>query len=203
MPQSPIDDLLKKLHDLQIELESEIDRILREKRELFKYTLEKGRVKFEQGIQEWQRYQKTNIWSYLRHARLGHILTAPIVYSVLFPFMLLDIVVTLYQHICFRIYKIPIVERSKYVIIDRQHLAYLNLIEKINCVYCGYCNGLIEYVREISARTEQYWCPIKHAQRSPDPHRLVEKFIDYGDVESYKKRLLELRKDIIRTKKEI
>lgn len=196
MPDSPIDDILNRLHALQAELESEIDDLLREKREQFRYSLEQGKVRFEQGMRALQRRQKTGVWTYLRTARLGHLLTAPLIYSVIIPFILLDALVTLYQHVCFRVYGIPRVTRSDYFSNDRHHLAYLNVIEKINCVYCSYGNGLIEYVREISARTEQYWCPIKHAQRTPDPHRLVERFVDYGDADAYKQRLQELRIEI-------
>jgi hypothetical protein len=92
-------------------------------------------------------------------------LSAPIVYSVLLPFMLIDLWVTLYQRICFPIYGIARVRRADYIAVDRWKLAYLNTIEKANCDYCGYVNGLLSYVREVSARTEQYWCPIKHARR--------------------------------------
>lgn len=70
------------------------------------------------------------------------------------------------QHfICFPVDGIPKVKRDQYVIFDRQSLRYLNVIEKLNCTYCSYFNGLIVYVQEIAARTEQYWCPIKHARR--------------------------------------
>jgi len=112
------------------------------------------------------------------------------------PFVLLDIMVTLYQHICFRVYGISRVARVDYFVIDRHHLAYLNVVEKLNCVFCGYANGLIEYVREISARTEAYWCPIRHTRRSPDPHRLVEQFVHYGDADAYKARLMDIQKEI-------
>jgi hypothetical protein len=108
---------------------------------------------------------------------------------VIIPFLVLDLAVTIYQQVCFRIYHIPLVRRSDYLILDRHHLAYLNAIERFNCLYCGYSNGLIEYVREVAARTEQYWCPVKHALRSPDPHRLVDRFVDYGDIEAYQTRL--------------
>ncbi len=81
------------------------------------------------------------------------------------------------------------------MVIDRQYLAYLNVIEKFNCVYCGYGNGLIEFAREVIARTEQYWCPIKHAQRTLDPHKRTQKFVDYGDVDAWLKNLEALRKD--------
>jgi hypothetical protein len=29
----------------------------------------------------------------------------------------------------------------------------------------AYANGVFAYVREVGSRTEQYWCPIKHARR--------------------------------------
>mgnify|MGYP003714603975 FL=1 len=76
--------------------------------------------------------------------------------------------------------------------------AYLNGIEKLNCVYCGYANGMIAYVREIAGRTEQYWCPIKHARRSADPHDHFEAFIDYGDAETYRANLKQIRSDLNR-----
>lgn len=196
MSHTSIDDILQRLQSLQTELEAEIDSLLEEKRQLFHYTLEKGKVRFEQGMKSLQRHQKIGLWHYLRSAKISHLLTAPVIYSLFIPLLLLDIMVSIYQQICFRVYKIPLVQRKEYVIIDRQHLAYLNAIEKLNCIYCGYSNGLIEYIREISARTEQYWCPIKHARRSPDPHRLMNNFEDYGNAENVHERLLELRREI-------
>ncbi len=110
--------------------------------------------------------------------------------------MLLDLFVSTYQSICFRVYGIALVKLSDYIVIDLHHLAYLNLIEKIHCVYCGYINGLIEFVREISARTELYWCPIKHARRSADPHQLNQKFTDFGDAKAYYDNLDGLRNEL-------
>jgi len=172
---SPMDDFLNRLHALEAELEAEIDRLLKEKRQLFRYTLERGRVRFENGMRVLHRHQREGLWAYLRTARLGHLLTAPVIYSLLIPFVALDIMVTLYQHICFRVYGISRVARMDYFVIDRHHLAYLNAIEKLNCVYCGYASGLIE---------------------SPDPHRLVERFVDFGDADAYKARLRDLQKEI-------
>ena len=192
----PIDDILKRLHDLQAELETEVENILSEKRELFQYTLKKGRVRFERSMLAFQRSHKQGTWNYLRNARTSHLLSAPIVYSLVIPIAILDLMVSFYQLICFRIYDIPLVQRSKYVIIDRHKLAYLNPIEKLNCIFCGYGNGIIEYAREVTARTEHYWCPIKHARRTPDPHRLIECYVDYGDVDSYKSELKNIRKSL-------
>lgn len=202
MNKSTLDEILSRLQLMQAELEAEIDRLLEEKRQQFHYTLKQGKVRFEQGVKALQRRQRTGLWRYLRNARLAHVLSAPIIYSVIFPLLSLDLMITLYQHVCFRIYGIPLVVRSEYMRLDRLQLSYLNAIEKINCIYCSYGNGLIEYCREISARTEQYWCPIKHARRTPDPHNRMEQFADFGDAESYKKRLTELRKNWDDIKKE-
>ncbi len=196
MPRTSIDDILHRIQSLQTELEAEIDSLLEEKKQLFHYTIKQGKVHFEQGVRAFQRHQKIGLWHYFRAAKITHMLTAPIIYSLIIPLALLDLMVSLYQHICFRAYNIPRVKRKDYLIIDRQHLAYLNSIEKFNCIYCGYSNGLIEYLREISARTEQYWCPIKHARRSADPHRLKNNFKDYGDAQNYHKRMLELRSEL-------
>ncbi|NOZ36754.1 MAG: hypothetical protein GXP11_01560 [Gammaproteobacteria bacterium] len=193
MPRSKLEEILDRIHGLETQLEQEFDQLLAEKRSQFKYTLKKGRVIFDEGVHELQRRYRTELWVYLRDARLVHILTAPIIYSVVFPLLLLDLFIFFYQQICFRLYGIPLVPRADYLVIDRQHLAYLNMIEKFNCMYCGYGNGLIEYVREVIARTEQYWCPIKHARRTPNPHYRSGNFADYGDVEAYQKKLEQLR----------
>ncbi|GBE08718.1 hypothetical protein BMS3Bbin11_00107 [bacterium BMS3Bbin11] len=196
MPRYKIDEILDHIHKLQFQLEQEFEQLLFEKRAQFKYTLKKGRVIFDEGVHKFNRRYRTGLWTYLRNARLVHLLTAPVIYSVVFPLLLLDLAIFLYQQICFRIYGIPLVKRADYLVIDRQHLAYLNAIEKFNCVYCGYGNGLIEYVREVVARTEQYWCPIKHARRTPNPHYRTESFADYGDVEVYQEKLRQLRKEL-------
>lgn len=196
MPRAQLEEILERIQELQAQLEQEFERLLAEKRSQFQYTLKKGRVIFDEGVRELQRRYRTGIWVYLRNARPAHILTAPVIYSVVLPLLLLDMAIFIYQQTCFRVYGIPRIRRGDYLVIDRHHLAYLNAIEKINCVYCGYGNGLIEYVREVIARTEQYWCPIKHAQRTPSPHHRVDKFADYGDVEAYQKKIKQLREEL-------
>jgi len=101
------------------------------------------------------------------------------------PFAILDLWVSVYQAVCFRVYGIPQVKRSRYVVFDRSALVYLNLIEKLNCAYCSYGNGVVAYVREVAARTEQYWCPIKHARRVLGAHARYAYFAEYGDGEHY------------------
>jgi hypothetical protein len=87
-------------------------------------------------------------------------------------------------------------------VLDRAHLSYLNAIEKLNCVYCGYANGLIAYVREVASRTEQYWCPIKHAVRTRSPHARYRTFLDYGDAAGFRSRLEAFRRDLRETARE-
>lgn len=149
-----LDDILERLHATQQELERELDHLLAEKREKFQYRLHRGTVIFEHSIHHWHRQYRTGAWNYLRTSSLAFILSAPVIYGMILPLLILDASVTLYQHICFRIYGIPWVRRADYMVIDRQNLVYLNIIERLNCVYCGYGNGLLEYAREITARTE-------------------------------------------------
>jgi hypothetical protein len=77
---------------------------------------------------------------------------------------------------------------------DRRRLAYLNGIERVNCTYCSYANGLFAYVSEVAARTEQYWCPIRHARAIRAPHRRYHAFFEYGDAEGYRKGLKRVRR---------
>jgi len=195
MENNRLDELLARLRRIQQEIEEEIDRLLVEKRQRFQYQVRRGRVVFERKIKQLHRKERTALLTYIKGAPIATILSAPIIYGMVVPLAFLDLTITLYQQICFRIYKIPLVKRSDYLYIDRHYLPYLNLIEKINCVYCGYGNGLVEYAREVIGRTEKYWCPIKHARRTPDPHRHVEKFFDYGDGEAWKKNLKKIRQD--------
>lgn len=193
--ESKIDDMLERLRRVQQELEAELERLLIEKRGEFQYSIRRGKVVFERSVRRLQRIQRVGLWRYLRDAPLAYVLSAPVIYGMIVPLVILDLSFTVYQHICFRIYRIPLVRRSDYLVIDRHNLDYLNAIEKLNCVYCGYGNGLIAYAREITARTEQFWCPIKHARRTLDVHHRAERFFHYGDVYAFQQGLEMLRRD--------
>jgi len=195
MPDSRLDELLERLKTLQHELEQEAERLLAEKRQQFSYQLHRGRVVFERRFRRLQRQYRTGLWTFLRQAPLATVLTAPVIYAMIIPLALLDMTITLYQHICFRAYRIPLVRRRDFIVIDRHYLPYLNLIEKINCAYCGYGNGVIAYAREVTARTEQYWCPIKHARRARGEHHRTRKFFDYGDGEAWRRGREKLRRE--------
>lgn len=109
------------------------------------------------------------------------VLTAPVIYSLIIPALFMDFFVRIYQAICFPVYGIPKVNRDDYIKHDRHKLSYLTSVQKVNCAYCAYFNGLIAFVREVAGRTEQYWCPIKHAMPPKDRHPRYEKFSAYGE----------------------
>ncbi|NNM82080.1 MAG: hypothetical protein HKL98_05705 [Burkholderiales bacterium] len=186
-----VGNLIAKIRALESELEVELAR----RRKELKFSIENRKIHFEEGIVAEHRRLKTSLLTYLASAKLKHLLVAPIVYSLILPFLLLDVFVTLYQAVCFPVFGIPKVKRIEYFVYDRHNLAYLNLIEKLNCVYCSYGNGLLAYVHEIAGRTEQYWCPIKHARRIQGSHSHYPKFTDFGDAEKYLESLEKLRRD--------
>ncbi|MHB8809084.1 MAG: hypothetical protein ACYC9M_03595 [Desulfobulbaceae bacterium] len=62
-------------------------------------------------------------------------------------------------------------------------------------MYCSYFNGLIAYVQEIAARTEQYWCPIKHARKTGIRHSRYQHFLEYGDAKAFKECIEKIRRD--------
>lgn len=186
-----IGDILERMKSLELELEKELENT----RQNFRYKLINHKVRFERDILAQQKKFRAGLLKYILFARPVHLLTAPIIYAVVIPLVLLDLMVTLYQAICFPLYGIPKVKRSDYLVFDRHHLAYLNLLEKLNCFYCSYANGLIPYFAEIVGRTEQYWCPIKHAERLHAPHSRYKLFSEYGDAEGFRRDIEKIRKN--------
>lgn len=104
---------------------------------------------------------------------------------MIFPAVILDVFVSIYQAFAFSLYGIPKVKRHEYIVYDRQFLDYLNWVQKINCRYCTYVNGLFAYAGEIAARTEQYWCPIKAARKPIVHHGWYPDYADYGSPEEW------------------
>nr|WP_321358951.1 hypothetical protein [uncultured Hyphomonas sp.] len=186
------DRILSRIHELELELEAEFAK----KRAGFRFGMERGRVLFDQEVIRRHIELRKALIPYLLSARFWVVVTAPVIYSLIVVFVLLDLWVSLYQAICFRVYGIPQVRRRDYLLFDRKSLAYLNAMEKLNCAYCSYANGVIAYVREVAARTEQYWCPIKQARRVIGTHARYAGFSEYGDAEHYRERLRALREDL-------
>ncbi len=170
-----IEDLIREMKRLEAELREE----LANKEAEFRYQVHGRKVRFEAEARRYQRQFMVGLRRYLHNARVINIISAPFIWRCIVPALLLDLSVSLYQAICFRLYRIPRVRRSRHIVIDRHSLAYLNLVEKINCVYCGYFNGLISYVQEITARTRRVLVPDQarppggqHAQPLPQIPRI-------------------------------
>lgn len=176
--------LSELLHTIS-ELQDRIDEELTERAQNLRYEFRNRRVVFEQEVLRAHREFRVHLARYLVNARFFTVLTAPVIYAVIVPFLLLDLSMTIYQTICFSAYGIPKVRRRDYIVFDRHRLAYLNVLEKFNCIYCSYANGMIAYVQEIASRTEAYWCPIKHAQRMKTFMPRYAHFSDYGSAETY------------------
>jgi len=186
-----LDELLKKMKLLENELLLEIQT----KEQQFRYEVRQRKIHFTAAATAQHLKLAKKIRHYLYDARWLSLITGPAIWSCAAPIVLLDLWATTYQFICFPAYGIPKVRRSDYVVMDRRKLAYLNGIEKFNCVYCEYVNGLLAYVTEIAGRTEQYWCPIKHAMRLKAMHSRYPHFLDYGDAEAYRKNIEQVRRD--------
>ena len=182
---SRLDDLLNRLRDMQEAVQGEIEA----RRAAFRYRVEQGRVVFDADMRRRHRELREGWLSFLSRTRPLVVLTAPVIYALILPLVLLDLFVTIYQAVCFPVYGIEKVRRADHIAIDRHHLAYLNGLQKLNCVYCGYANGLIGFVREVAARTEAHWCPIKHARRIETPHGEYGGFAEFGDGEAFRREL--------------
>lgn len=178
------------------ELEESVQEELKRREDDFKYKINKGRVTFEYGYAILHKKLSKSLIPYVFMAPITTMLSAPVIYSMLVPAMLMDLCMTVYQATCFPIYGIPKVKRHEHVILDRHYLEYLNYLERLNCDYCSYFNGVASYTSEIAARSEQYWCPIKHASGKAQRHSRVHQFTDYGDADAYKTRLGDIRRQL-------
>ena len=180
-----IAELAQKIRTLEDELELQMALARAE----LHVRIEDGRIAFEQAVLRRHREMKMHLLRYLLGARPLIVLTAPVIYALIVPLLLLDLFISLYQFVCFPVYGIAKVRRRDYFAFDRRYLGYLNVLEKLNCAYCSYANGLLAYVREIASRTEQYWCPIKHARKLMGVHPRYGEFAEFGDAQGYRDEL--------------
>ena len=187
-----IHHLVQQIADLEEELRDKLHE--QESRILF--TLEGKRIQFESEVIAIHTKLRTHLLTWLSRSTWRNLVSAPVIYALFIPFALLDMALFIYQAVCFRLYRIKPVSRSRYIIIDRHRLHYLNSVQRLNCVYCGYVSGLIAYSREISSRTEQYWCPIKHARRVTGSHSRYARFLDFGDADDFERKMEELRAEL-------
>jgi len=174
---SRINEIIEEIAKLEKELNQELDKKIDYKHKYKKLTFKE-------------------FFTYFTSIPFLTFLTSPIIYAMVIPAWILDAFLWVYQNINFRVYKIPFVKREDYIVYDRGALEYLHPIEKLGCVYCSYFNGLMAYSSEIAARTELYFCPIKHKKRLAYRHKYYQYFLDYGDSQGYRQNLEKLREDL-------
>lgn len=183
--QSKISEILKKIDKLKLELQQEYSKLAQK----YDFFIKNKKVIFSQKARISQKIFKINLFKYIFTANLRNLLSTPFIYGMIIPWIILDIFLTIYQFSAFPLYWIPRASRKDFFIYDRRFLAYLNILQKINCLYCSYMNWLFAYAVEIAGRTEQYWCPIKHAIWNENEHKYFQFFADYWDAEDFWEKL--------------
>ncbi len=185
-------NIIKEIKELEDKLEKEM--LLQEDK--LSYKIKEGKIKFDKDAIAKQKENLNNLFLFFKEMPALHLITSPIIYIMIVPIIILDILLFIYQQSISRVYKLPKIKRSDYVVFDRHLLAYLNIIEKINCMYCSYFNGILAYASQIAAETELYFCPIKHAKKTAYKHSKYNIFFAYGDSEGYGKKLEDLRETL-------
>jgi len=133
---------------------------------------------------DYRKFREQRFW--------GNLFTVPFIWLPLISLIILDVFFSIYQAICFPIYGLEKVKRSTHILVrDRNKLAYLKPLEKLDCMYCGYANGLLLYAKDIAGRTEKYWCGIMHEGKpgfKTQASQVEQDFAKYGDEEDFKKK---------------
>lgn len=179
---------LQKLEKIKIRFPKEIDRYIERfyKKENFVQEALKKKLQLKKF--------KVGFFKYISAIRLRFIISIPFIGAMIIPAIILHVFLEIYHRICFPLLGIPTLKVRNYFIFDRHHLAYLNWLEKIFCMYCSYYSCLLTYAREIAGLTELYWCPIKHAKRVRGEHNQYHIFVDYLEGKKYRE-----KKEILRS----
>ena len=179
-------DLVNKLKNIQLEV-SKNNLTLKRLTELSNEARKAFDKSFEQLLETSEYLPKIKL------TKTRYIISMPFIYGMIIPSLFFHFSIELYHQVCFRLYSIPLVKSSDYFLYDRKLLKKLNLIEKINCIYCSYVNNLISYASEIGGRTERYWCPIKYSRKLRRQHSQYNKFFKETDIKELHSHWEELR----------
>ena len=188
-----IKNMIADIEAMKAKLGEEIDK----QEAHLSYDIKNGYVSFEKEMMAKQQENMKSLWQWFTETPLLHLLSSPVVYMMVFPAMLLDVMLFIYTNVVSRVFKFDFLPRNAYVVFDRQYLGYLNSMEKLNCMYCSYFNGLTAYASAVAGRTELFFCPIKHAKKIAYKHEYYDAFLGYGDEEKYQKKLKKLREETL------
>jgi hypothetical protein len=179
-----IQDIIRKMEELNRKLGEEYSKLAKK----YGFSIDEQKIIFLKRFKERNKAFRIPSWKYVIPKDIRHLLSLPFIYMMIIPIVILDIFVTVYHLVAFPLYEIPWVKRKDYIIYDRKFLDYLNIVQKVHCLYCSYVNGFLAYAVEIAGRTERYWCPIKAAHKPITNHDWYEDFADYGNPEEWMKK---------------
>ena len=174
--------LLQEIKNKKIQIWKEYDKL----KNKYWFKIDWKKIIWNKLTKKQLKKSKKSILDTLFSAQIRELLSIPFIWIMIIPAIILDIFIFIYQNTAIRLYKIPFTKRSNYIIFDRKQLAYLNIIQKINCIYCSYFNWLMQYAVEVAWKTERYWCPIKNARKKYWEHEWEKYFAEYWDVEWFK-----------------
>ncbi|MEQ8200586.1 MAG: hypothetical protein ABRQ24_04070 [Syntrophomonadaceae bacterium] len=178
---SKIRQIQQKIDELEAALQHEYEFLA----EKYGFSIHQKRIEFLHTFRERNKTFRIPAWKYAIPVNIRHVLSIPFIYMMVVPTIILDLFLTMYNWTALPLYRIPVVKRRDYIVYDRQFLDYLNWIQKINCVYCTYVNGVFAYAVELGGRTERYWCPIKAAKKRPARNNWYSDYADYGSPEQW------------------
>ena len=104
-----IENIIEEIKKLENDLLEEMQR----KEGDFFYKVKGKKIFFEEEAKKYQETFIIKAGEYISKASLANLLTVPFIWSCIIPALLLDLSVSLYQFICFKIYNIPKVKREK------------------------------------------------------------------------------------------
>ena len=79
------------------------------------YEIKNGYVAFEDDIIEKQQENMKSLWQWFTETPLLHLLSSPVVYMMVFPAMLLDVMLFIYTNVVSRVFKFDFLPRNAYV----------------------------------------------------------------------------------------
>ena len=177
--------IIGQIEKLNENLKAEYNRLAKK----YGFTVHQGKVVFLAKFKKRNRQFKVPVWQDVLSQSIRHLFSLTFIYMMIIPAVILDIFISVYHFVAFPLYGIPKVKRKDFIVYDRRFLDYLNVMQKVHCLYCSYVNGLFAYSMEIAARTERYWCPIKAASKPRVNHGWYNEFADYGNPEEWREKV--------------
>ena len=182
-------ELTEEYDNLKLRYDNKIDKISDEYdrlKEKYEFKIEWKKIIWNKERKIELKKDKKPVLESIFSVTVREVLSIPFIWMMLIPAFFLDICLFIYQQTAIRLYRIPLAKRSDYIVYDRAQLAYLNWIQKLDCIYCSYFNWLMQYAVEVAWRTEKYWCPIKHATKKHWLHDWEKDFAEYWDSKWFK-----------------